>query len=98
MNLKSIGNELRHIGQEFKQGWKDEMNIVKKSAKQAFEDTYGLSAAIGTGYGINEARVSGKPISGAVKGAIKGSAVEFLVRFTINLVDNQLKYNHGVKK
>lgn len=91
MSIKSIGREIKHA-------WHDEMNIVKKSAKQAAKDTYGIGAAIGAGVGARDAKLSGQKISGSLKGAGKASGVEFLLRFSGNLINNQLKYNHGVKK
>lgn len=101
--VNSVKKATQQVVKDTKVAWKNEVNVVKSSAKQAAKDTYGVGAAVGAGVGARDAKLTGQKITGALKGAAKASGVEFLVRFSGNLIDNQLKlnnnlrYNHGVK-
>ncbi|MBB2479927.1 hypothetical protein H5P36_06965 [Bacillus sp. APMAM] len=85
---------------EVKKGLHDEMNIVKKSAKQAVNDTFGIGTAAGVGVGVANAKKEmsvAKAITTTAKDAFKGSALDYAISFTGHMISNQLAYDHKYK-
>ncbi len=101
MAIKSIKSATQSVWKDTKQAWKHETNIIKKSGKDAYKDTVGLGVPVGIGVAVHESKgkgaALGKTLLKAGKSTGVGLAVEMSIRFTGNMIKNQLAFNHSYK-